>query len=387
MLTSLPVGGPDVVPVTDPPGALFISGASGIEITVKAAEGTVIGVPYYWQDSVWQPLLGDATVAPRQVKAVAAGVNIGHLYFNKPATPLWFAILETGGGTVSFCDIREADGATTLGQQDVSGSGGGGGPAATADQGNGNSSAAQGWSVRLTDGTAFYDAPIKAQLPAALVGGRLDVNIGASSATVPVSGPLTDAQLRATAVPVSGPLTDAQLRATPVPVSGTVTANIGTSGSLATEATLAGVATSVKQSDGTQRTKITDGTNNAAVLNSAPTGSEYGLLVRQVGTVSLPTITTATLSSTAVSDLASSTVLAANASAKGRTFYNVGAGGMWIRYGSGAHTGSATATFLLPAGQTITMLLRSDGSVEWPGVVQAISNVAGGGTLNVTELT
>lgn len=42
--------------------------------------------------------------------------------------------------------------------------------------------------------------------------------------TQPVSGPLTDAQLRATAVPVSGPLTDAQLRATPVPVSGSITA-------------------------------------------------------------------------------------------------------------------------------------------------------------------
>lgn len=41
-------------------------------------------------------------------------------------------------------------------------------------------------------------------------------------ASQPVTGPLTDAELRATAVPVSGPLTDAQLRATPVPVSGTV---------------------------------------------------------------------------------------------------------------------------------------------------------------------
>ena len=83
-----------------------------------------------------------------------------------------------------------------------------------------------------------------ALLPAALVGGRLDVNIGASGITIPVSGPLTDAQLRAsavpvsgpltdtqlraTAVPVSGPLTDAQLRATAVPVSGTVTSNQGT---------------------------------------------------------------------------------------------------------------------------------------------------------------
>lgn len=52
------------------------------------------------------------------------------------------------------------------------------------------------------------------------------VSIGAS---VAVTGPLTDGQLRATPVPVSGtvtasgPLTDAQLRAVAVPVSGTVT--------------------------------------------------------------------------------------------------------------------------------------------------------------------
>lgn len=38
-----------------------------------------------------------------------------------------------------------------------------------------------------------------------------------------VDGPVTDAQLRASAVPVSGPLTDAQLRATAVPVSGPLT--------------------------------------------------------------------------------------------------------------------------------------------------------------------
>jgi hypothetical protein len=38
-------------------------------------------------------------------------------------------------------------------------------------------------------------------------------------ATQPVSGPLTDAQLRASAIPVSGALTDAQLRATAVPVT------------------------------------------------------------------------------------------------------------------------------------------------------------------------
>jgi hypothetical protein len=43
--------------------------------------------------------------------------------------------------------------------------------------------------------------------------------VAISNATVAVSGPLTDTQLRASAVPVSGPLTDTQIRATALPVS------------------------------------------------------------------------------------------------------------------------------------------------------------------------
>lgn len=132
------------------------------------------------------------------------------------------------------------------------GGGGGGGDASAANQ--------------LTE-IARLEA-IRDRLPAALVGGRLSVDVGAtvgltdaqlrasaiptdpsdrdarvlgrvklwdgtdvalvsaagalhvdgSGVTQPVSGPLTDAQLRATPVPVSGPLTDAQLRATAVPV-------------------------------------------------------------------------------------------------------------------------------------------------------------------------
>jgi len=57
------------------------------------------------------------------------------------------------------------------------------------------------------------------------------VDVYGDPAVQPVSGPVTDAQLRASAVPVSGPLTDTQLRASTVPVSGTVTANQGTDGS------------------------------------------------------------------------------------------------------------------------------------------------------------
>lgn len=57
--------------------------------------------------------------------------------------------------------------------------------------------------------------------PVTVDGPLTDAELRASA--VPVSGPVTDAQLRATAVPVSGPLTDAQLRATAVPISGALT--------------------------------------------------------------------------------------------------------------------------------------------------------------------
>lgn len=55
---------------------------------------------------------------------------------------------------------------------------------------------------------------------------------------LPVVGPITDAEIRATPLPISGtvtatgPLTDAQLRATPVPISGTV--SVGSAASTAT---------------------------------------------------------------------------------------------------------------------------------------------------------
>lgn len=71
---------------------------------------------------------------------------------------------------------------------------------------------------------------------------------GKLTAPLSVTGPLTDAQLRASPVPVSGPLTDAQLRASAVQVGGAV--DIGQ-------------------------------TNAAQVLNTVPT-SDYGLVVRGV---------------------------------------------------------------------------------------------------------
>ena len=68
---------------------------------------------------------------------------------------------------------------------------------------------------RLTSLIALLPASLGQKASAA----SLAVVVASDQSAIPVSGPLTDVQLRATAVPVSGPLTDAQMRASAVPVS------------------------------------------------------------------------------------------------------------------------------------------------------------------------
>jgi len=79
-------------------------------------------------------------------------------------------------------------------------------------------------------------------------------------------------------VAVTGPLTDAQLRATPVPVSGTVTANIGTTNGLALDATLTG---------GTQKAIVrggAKGTTTAADVTSTNQSADRQALDVQIRT-------------------------------------------------------------------------------------------------------
>ena len=68
-------------------------------------------------------------------------------------------------------------------------------------------------------GGALYQ---RVKIAAGADGTAVDVS---AASPLPVSGPVTDTQLRASPVPVSGPLTDTELRASAVPVSGTVTAS------------------------------------------------------------------------------------------------------------------------------------------------------------------
>ncbi len=105
---------------------------------------------------------------------------------------------------------------------------------------------------------------------------------------ITVTGPLTDAELRATPVLVSATFTPSGTQdvnivssieleisndsGNPVPINGTVTSNIGTTNGLALDTTL---------TNNTQTTQLVNATGNATAiqtLSTTPTGSDYGLL-------------------------------------------------------------------------------------------------------------
>ncbi len=162
------------------------------------------------------------------------------------------------------------------------------------------------------------------------VGNPLPVSGNFYQVTQPVSGPLTDTQLRATAVPVSGPLTDTQLRAVAVPVSGTFWQTTQ-------PVSLAGTVT-------TKETKPTTGTPSNVAAS----------------------VTTVTL-------------LASNPNRLGATVYNDDtASVLSLKLGA---TASATS---------FTLKIAAGGYYEVPfgytGIIDGIWNIASG-TARVTELT
>lgn len=158
------------------------------------------------------------------------------------------------------------------------------------------------------------------------------------------------------------------------PVSGTVTANIGTSGSLALDATLTG---------GTQRTKITDGTNNAAVkaASTAPVAADPAVVVAI--SPNTPSLTTKVTSSTATtSSVASSatnvTILALNTNRLGATVYNDSTKILYLKLGTTAST------------TDFTTQIDRDGYYEIPfGYTGRIDGIwaSANGNARVTELT
>ena len=185
------------------------------------------------------------------------------------------------------------------------------------------------------------------QLPAALVGGRLDENVGAwFGSTAPTVG----SKASVDSVPV---VIASDQAAVPVTVSGVATA--------ANQTTL-----------GNQTTKINDGSNTAAVkaasVSAIASDPAVAVAPRQAAT--------ATLTNVAAS-VASVALLAANAARIGATIFNDSNARLYVKFGATATTTS------------YTVRVAADGYYEAPfgytGSVDGIWSSANG-SARVTEL-
>lgn len=196
------------------------------------------------------------------------------------------------------------------------------------------------------------------------------VNIQDGGNSLTVDGPLTDAQLRASPVPVSGsfspsgtqdvnivstipvPVTDnggsltidgtvaiSNFPATQ-PVSGTVTANIGTTGGLALDATL---------TNATQKTKIVDTAGvNVAVVDATGDIQVDINNFPAIQAISFSSNSTATESNVAAS-ITNVTLLASNASRKMAMIYNDSTSDLYVKLGTTASTSSFTVKMVSQA--------------------------------------
>lgn len=105
---TLPPSGPDSILNTSPPGAVYLAGTNGLQVTLAVSAGTATVTPYYWDGTSWVPHKGDANLGVEEVEADAATVPIAHLFFRRPAEPRHYALLLTGAGTVTYADLAEA---------------------------------------------------------------------------------------------------------------------------------------------------------------------------------------------------------------------------------------------------------------------------------------
>lgn len=104
---SLPSDGPQSLLTLDPPGAVQLKPTSGIELLLKVSAGSVTLTPHFWAADSWWPI-GDATYAPKNITATLATVPAASARFARAVEGRYWALLATGGGTVTTCDISEA---------------------------------------------------------------------------------------------------------------------------------------------------------------------------------------------------------------------------------------------------------------------------------------
>lgn len=166
------------------------------------------------------------------------------------------------------------------------------------------------------------------------------------AATVAVSGPLTDTQLRATAVPVSGPLTDTQLRATAVPTS------LATLPALVTGSAIIGRVGIDQTTDGTTNKVNID----ASLKSGTPTRSSVN------------------------SGTSSVTILASNANRKGATILNSDANALLLDLSGGT---AASTRYQVRLAQYQSYEVGSG----YTGAITGIWEADGAGIADVVEFT
>lgn len=129
--------------------------------------------------------------------------------------------------------------------------------------------AAAPFSNRLSDGAAFYDATKTGQLPSALVGGRLDTNLGAwLGSTAPTVGSKTSANSVPVVIASDQGAVAVSAASLPLPSGASTAANQTTLGS--------------------QTTKINDGTNTASVTAASALKVDGSAVTQPISAASLP---------------------------------------------------------------------------------------------------
>mgnify|MGYP000915977674 FL=1 len=101
--TSLPSGGPDSLIASQ--GTLLLSGGdtNAGQLTVTLSAGSVTLTPYWWSQTsnAWIPASGGYSLTVDFAVAPAVSAT-----FTRASEAQWWALLKTGGGTITSCDLE-----------------------------------------------------------------------------------------------------------------------------------------------------------------------------------------------------------------------------------------------------------------------------------------
>ncbi len=106
---TLPVGGPDSVKDLPLPGAVLLHGTNAARLTLILSAGAVDLTPCWWNETAqaWIPAQSSLATGAYMLSADFASLPQASDIFFKASEPQWWAVLASGGGTISYCDIEE----------------------------------------------------------------------------------------------------------------------------------------------------------------------------------------------------------------------------------------------------------------------------------------